>query len=108
MVLTQFGIHYILLQIAASATISNPSLLTLPFNQQTSSTNNSTAAPFVPYTKPQYICDPRGYPDADSRSCQDAANLIQGTRERLTFAQRHSGADGIPIPYNWVSSEWIQ
>ena len=69
------------------------------------SSNNTFASPSLrtPYGS-TYICDPRNYEVANVESCENAANQVQGTRDRLKFAQRQSGVDGIAIPHNWVSS----
>ena len=87
------------LEVAVAATTNSSSFpLTL-------SSNNTFASPNLRIPEGStYICDPQGYPAASFESCETAANQVQGTRDRLKFAQRQSGVDGIAIPHNWISS----
>ena len=89
------------LRIAASATL-NPLILPSPNSNGVSNSSNSSTGS-LSYHSPRYHCDPKGYPEANERSCQNAANRIDGSRTRLTFIQREAGGPGIALPYNWVS-----
>ena len=89
------------LKVAASATLSP---LILPSLNSESINNSSNSSVDVSgWHSPRYHCDPKGYPEANERSCQNAANRIDGSRTRLTFVQRDSGGPGIYLPFNWVS-----
>ena len=93
------------LRVAAAATLGSSSFPLMLPSSNTSSLANSTlgVSDLSVHPSPEYICDPRNYPEANIQSCTNAASLIDGSRARLHFAQRHSGADGIAVPYNWVS-----
>ena len=91
----------LLLNIATSATLDPLILPSLNSNGVSNSSNNSVGV--LDYHSPRYHCDPKGYPEANERSCQNAANRIDGSRTRLTFVQRDSGGPGISLPYNWIS-----
>lgn len=88
-------------EIATSATF-DPLILPLavPSIVNSSNANNTLGDP---HQSPRYHCEPKSYPEADARSCQNAASKIGGSRARLTFVQRESGGPGIPLPFNWVS-----
>ena len=89
---------FVFVEAAVAATTNSSFPLMLP-------SNNTFTSPSLglPY-RSTFICDPRSYEVANVESCENAANQVQGTRDRLKFAQRQSGVDGIAIPHNWVSS----
>ena len=89
------------LKTATSATLQPLILPSLDPNSINNSSNSSVGD--LGYHSPRFHCDPKGYPAANERSCQNAANRIDGSRTRLTFVQRDSGDPGVSLPYNWVS-----
>lgn len=90
---------FLFLEVAVAATTDSSSFPLML------SSNNTFTSPSLrnPYGS-TFICDPQGYEPASLQSCETAANQVQGSRDRLKFAQRQSGVDGISIPHNWVSS----
>ena len=90
---------FLILEVAVAATTDSSSL---PLMLSSNNTNPSPSLR-LPYGS-TYICDPRSYEPTSLQSCETAANQVQGSRDRLKFAQRQSGVDGISIPHNWVSS----
>ena len=98
-----FGLFEIclFLKVAGSAAVN--SLMLPSINSDSVNNSSNSSIDFSGYHSPRYHCDPKGYPNANERSCQNAANRIDGSRTRLTFVQRESGGPGISLPYNWVS-----